>query len=131
MMIEGECLCGDVRYEGSGSPTDESNCHCTICRRANAAPFVPWFSISCEGFRFTSVEPAHFRSSERGVRSFCARCGTPLTFQLDELPNEIDVTTCSLDDPEQLPPRDHTHTDSRISWHTIGDGLPRFNGERD
>jgi hypothetical protein len=131
VAIEGGCLCGALRYEVVGTPTDESNCHCTVCRRANAAAFVTWFSIPSEGFRVTRGATAHFRSSERGVRGFCARCGTQLTFQLDELPGEIDVTTCSLDDPERLPPKDHTHTSGRISWQPIGDALPHFKGARE
>ena len=102
----------------------------SICQRTSAAAFVSWFSLPSAGFRFTSGTPSRFRSSERGERSFCPRCGTPLTFQLDELPQEIDVTTCSLAAPEQLPPRDHTQTGTKISWLEIGDKLPRFHGPR-
>jgi hypothetical protein len=49
---------------------------------------------------------------------------------LDHQQDEIDVTTCSLSDPEQLPPKDHTHTDEQLSWLAIGDELPRFSGRR-
>jgi len=31
-----------------------------------------------------------------------------LTFEHEDFLDEIDVTTCSLDDPERVPPRDHT-----------------------
>ena len=128
--IEGGCFCGYLSYRALGPATDETHCHCTICRRTSAAPSVAWFSVPSADFRFTRGEPQRFRSSERGERTFCPRCGTPLTFQLDHQQDEIDVTTCSLSDPEQLPPKDHTHTDEQLSWLAIGDDLPRFSGRR-
>jgi hypothetical protein len=53
-----------------------------------------------------------------------------LTFHSSRFPDEIDITLCSLDDPEQLQPKDHTHTSSQLSWVKLDDGLPRFSEER-
>ena len=50
----------------------------------------------------------------------------PLTFERDEYPDEIDVTTASLDDPEAMPPRDQTHTKTRLRWVCLADGLPTY-----
>src|SRR5262249_20218375 len=79
----------------------------SICRRTTGAPFVAWFSVHPGDFRIVKGEPMRFNSTEQGVRSFCSRCGTQLTFQHAELGDEIDVTTCSLDHPELVPPRDN------------------------
>jgi hypothetical protein len=65
-----------------------------------------------------------YRSSGAAVRSFCGRCGTQLTFQRDDAPSEVDITVCSLDDPEALTPEDHTFTRSRLTWIGLSDGLP-------
>jgi hypothetical protein len=129
-MLRGHCACGAVRYEVSASPLLETNCHCTICRRTSGAPFVTWFSVAETAFRITSGKPASFRSSDHGVRTFCAGCGTPLTFRSTEHPAGIDITTCTLDDPERVPPRDHTYTRSRLSWLQLGDELPVFPAQR-
>jgi hypothetical protein len=64
------------------------------------------------------------------MRSFCPRCGTQLTFENDAAAGEIDITTCSLDDPERLPPEDHTHTSSRLKWVKWADGLPEHQEAR-
>jgi hypothetical protein len=64
------------------------------------------------------------------VRSFCPRCGTPLTFESSHFPDEIDVTTCSLSDPETIPPKDHIHVSSKLSWVKLDAGLPAFPEER-
>jgi hypothetical protein len=122
----GGCFCGFVRYEAAGAVSSETGCHCTICRRTSGAPFVAWFTVPESAFRFVAGEPARFRSSDHGTRSFCPRCGTPLTFVSSRRPAEVDVTTCSLDEPEGVPPRDHTRTSSRLAWLELADGLPCF-----
>jgi hypothetical protein len=102
----------------------ETLCHCTFCRRVSGAPVVAWFSVRPDAFRVTKGQVKSFRSSPFAARSFCADCGTPISYQRDGL-NEMDVTTCSLDDPESVPPRDHTFVSNALTWAPIEDGLPR------
>ncbi len=128
--IEGGCLCGAVRYRVSGTPYDVTHCHCTLCRRASGAPFVSWASFRSVYFSFTTGEPSRFVSSTKAVRTFCHQCGTPLTFQLHEKPEELDVTICSMDTPEQVAPQDHTWTRSQLPWIRLADGLPRYETTR-
>jgi hypothetical protein len=110
----------------TGSPFHETNCHCSICRRTTGAPFVAWFSVRPFEFRFVEGDASRFRSSSKGTRSFCPHCGTQLTFQADDHPDEVDITTCSLDHPEAVPPRDHTHTSSKAQWIRLTDGLAQY-----
>src|SRR5512146_1460843 len=109
-MLNGGCFCGAIRYEAAGLPFDETNCHCSICRRTTGAPFVAWFSVPRSGFRLLSGELTQFKSTAKGTRCFCPHCGTQVTFEHEDFPDEIDVTICSLDEAETLPPRDHTQT---------------------
>ena len=125
-MLKGGCFCGWIRYEAAGTPFHETNCHCSICRRTTGAPFVAWFSVPRSRFRLLCGAPARFRSTAKGTRSFCPRCGTQLTFEHDEFPDEIDVTVCSLEQPERLPPKDHTHASSRLGWIRLADQLPEY-----
>jgi len=125
-IIEGGCLCGDVRYRASGIPYDITHCHCEICRKARGAPFVSWASFRTARFSFTTGEPAHFASSTKATRTFCRQCGTPLTFQLHGKLEEIDVTSGSMDAPERVAPQDHTWTRSQLPWIALADGLPRY-----
>lgn len=129
-MMQGGCFCGAVRYEVDGMPFHETNCHCSICRRTSGAPFVAWLSVSKTSFRFICGEPRRFRSSAKGTRRFCPRCGTPLTCELDDFPEEIDVTICSLDQPEAVPPKDHTRSSSQLKWVKLADGLPSYQESR-
>jgi hypothetical protein len=130
-MLRGGCFCGWIRYETAAEPFDQTNCHCSICRRTTGGTFVSWFSVRKADFHVLSGHPARFESSEHGSRTFCPRCGTQLTFESTRSPEEIDITTTSLDDPEQVPPRDHTRTSSQIGWLKPGDDLPRFREARE
>jgi hypothetical protein len=70
------------------------------------------------------------RSSPPVTRTFCASCGTPLTYRHDDYADTIDITTCSLDRPERFPPSHHSWLDHHVSWVKFGDGLPVFPGSR-
>jgi hypothetical protein len=125
-MLQGGCFCGRIRYEAAGRASHETNCHCSICRRTTGAPFVAWFSVRPSEFRFVQGHPSRFRSSSKATRSFCPHCGTQLTFQADDYPDQVDITTYSLDHPEAVPPRDQIYTSSKVQWIELADGLPQF-----
>ena len=129
-MLAGGCFCGAVRYEAEGTPFQRTLCHCSMCRGTSGAPCVAWFSVPRARFRFVRGEPTRFASSPQAVRSFCPRCGSQLTFASDAYAGEIDVTICTLDDPEALPPQDHTFVRSRLGWVKLADGLPEYEAAR-
>lgn len=128
-MLTGGCCCGAVRYEADGEPFDLCICHCEICRRTTGAPAVAWFTVRPEDLRLTKGEPARFASSATGSRQFCSTCGTQITFRDKRIPDEIDVTTASLDDPAAAPPVEHIWTRSRLPWMADLDRLPEHTME--
>ena len=127
--LAGGCFCGHVRYVARGTPFNSTVCHCVDCRRAAGSPTVAWFTVRPGELEFTAGEPRRFASSPGAERSFCPQCGTPLTFRHEGL-DEVDVTTCSLDDPDAVPPADHTRFAGKLGWDVPGDTLPRFPGKR-
>lgn len=124
--LSGGCACGAVRYEVSAEPFHRTLCHCADCRRAAGAPAVAWFSVHPRDLAFVAGAPTPHRSSPPVERGFCGRCGTQLTYRNDGYPDEVDVTTCSLDDPDAAAPRDHTFVSRRLHWMQVADGLPAY-----
>jgi hypothetical protein len=55
-----------------------------------------------------------FNASAQVTFTFWGVCGTSLIYQSDALPDEVDVTVCSLDDPNAVPTRDHTQAVSGV-----------------
>ena len=127
--VSGGCACGRTRYRARGVPRDRTLCHCTDCRRASAAPAVAWVTFRASEIEWT-LTPTVRQSSQRAMRGFCPDCGTQLSFFLVAEPNAVDLTLCSLDDPEALTPQDHTYTRSQLSWLQTADHWPRYETSR-
>ena len=96
-----------------------------MCRRASAAPVVPWLTVARADFAWTAGEPAVYRSSPGAERLFCGACGSQLVFRATAEPVTLDVTLASLDDPEAIRPIHHIWTTSGIAWFETADDLPR------
>lgn len=123
--IKGGCQCGAIRYRISGAPAMSALCHCTLCRRASAAPAVAWAMYSESQVDFLAESPALYESSPGCRRGFCARCGTQISFAAEYIPGLIDITICSLDHPERMPPALHYWDSERLPWAAFADSLPR------
>lgn len=113
---EGGCLCGAIRYRVIGAPTSSIICHCRTCRKAGAAPSVAWVRFDRQNFALLRGEPCRFGSSPAVVRTFCAVCGTPLTYASRDAPGEIDVTTISLDDETIHSPTREVWVSHKVAW---------------
>ena len=87
---------------------------------------LPFITLGMEQLVYTQGSPGAVRSSARVTRSFCGRCGSPLTYRTDDKPDKIDVMTCSLDDASAWPPTFHVWVSEKPAWHVIGDDLPAF-----
>jgi hypothetical protein len=122
--LEGGCLCGTVRYRVDGNPTVSAICHCRSCRKTASAPALPFLTFPVERFTFTLGSATNFHSSPGVTRSFCGRCGSPLTYRNDKEPETIDVMTCSIDDSEAFQPTYHIWTSHKLAWENLSDGLP-------
>jgi len=130
VFAEGGCYCGAVRYRAEGRPSNTMVCHCQTCRRVAAAPAVAWLTFPVAAFRITRGEPAEFSSSAPVRRTFCAGCGTPLTYRHRDHPDSLDVATCSLDSPGAFPPTHHSWLSHDLPWVKFGDGLPAYHESR-
>jgi hypothetical protein len=124
MELTGGCLCGSVRYTAEGPPRVHY-CHCAMCRKATGSAFavlawVPAQTLHWHG----SAARRERRSSPIAVRSFCPRCGTPLTLAYDDRPERLALHAGTLDQPGQFAPISHYGVESRLTWVDCGTGLP-------
>ncbi|MGH8193649.1 MAG: GFA family protein [Woeseiaceae bacterium] len=125
---EGGCLCGSIRYRITGQPVVLSLCHCRSCRLASGGPTLAWTVVRLSNFTLLSGKLTRFRSSPSVVRTFCCSCGTALTYQRDSWPNTIDVTTATLDEPDEFAPAKEIWVDHKLSWEPLIDAIPHFPG---
>ncbi len=79
--LSGGCLCGAVRFTAAPRDHELGACHCSMCRKWSAGPFL---ALECGGT--VKVEDATnlgvYRSSEWAERCFCKQCGAVLFYRL-------------------------------------------------
>jgi hypothetical protein len=92
---------------------------------------LPYVTFARDRFEVTRGEPVDFQSSPPVTRSFCGRCGTPLTYRHQQYADRIDVMMCSLDDPESFPPSEHLWVDHKLTWINLGDRLHAYRANRE
>lgn len=126
IVSEGGCLCGEVRYRIAGDPRSSSVCYCRSCRLASGAASVAWFVVSLDQFTLLKGSPTTFQSSAQVTRSFCARCGTPLSYQHTNDTGAIELTTATLDEPERWLPTLEIWHSHKLSWAASDPTLAHF-----
>jgi len=122
---EGGCLCGALRYRVSGDPLAATLCHCRSCRRASGGVTVAWAVFEKGAFEWLKGEPAEYSSSSGIHWRHCANCGSLVGYRRDSRPDDVDITTATLDDPGIFPPTVEIWTGDRIAWEALNPGLPK------
>ena len=110
-----------VRYRATGEPIYRANCHCANCRLAVGAQAVAWVTVRQSEFEFEKGSPRRFRTDTGVWRTFCEECGTSLTYEADARPAEIDLTTGSLDYPDNFRPTRDVFPEEKLSWVPLCD----------
>jgi len=106
-MVEGGCLCGDVRFTASGEPYRIGICHCLDCRKHHGALFYaaaifPEDAVTVEGAT----------GAYKG-RHFCRDCGSSVFARFGD---EVEIHLGALDAPDQFTPSYESWTVRREAW---------------
>ncbi|MGL1921310.1 MAG: GFA family protein [Hyphomicrobiales bacterium] len=129
-MINGSCLCGNIKFEITGEPFSLSYCHCSRCRKA-AGVYSAVLVGKADDLLITQGHDdiAKFSPGKdwKFERCFCKNCGTSLG---DMATGDIYVIAASalVDDPK-IRPSAHIHTASKPDWYEIIGDLQKFEGD--
>ncbi|KAK3082090.1 hypothetical protein LTS18_004679 [Coniosporium uncinatum] len=131
-VVKGGCRCGNIRYEARGAPSGIAYCHCQACRKLSGAAFMMFADFPVEAVKITLGRPTSLRLSKFAERTYCDKCGSPISMAYGEEPTEIAVTMGSLEDDSLTPEtwsevrRSHIFVREKAPWYEIpDDGLPR------
>ena len=128
MTMNGECLCGSVKYEITGSLGEVRYCHCLRCRQATGTAFSTNARIPEDQFKLIAGHDA-LTSYEMGPgihRHFCSRCGSPAFVKLDRDPGYVRPRIGALTGDVDVNIAAHVWVGSKADWHDITDDLPQF-----
>ena len=125
--MRGSCLCGDVKWEYSGTPQFMGACHCSMCRKAHGSAFATAIGADPDGYRVISGKDsiATYRSSPGLGRPFCARCGSPVAPDNPDAEFMILQAGC-LDDDPGIRLSANIFAASKAPWHEITESVARF-----
>lgn len=123
--VTGRCLCGTVRLHVAGDVIQSLHCHCESCRRATSSPVGSFFTIRRADAELWGETLTFFASSPGVRRGFCNRCGSPMSYQSDERPEEIDLYLASLEDAAGIVVDGHSYWNERVDWLQVVDDLPK------
>ncbi len=124
-MNRGSCLCGAVQFEAG--PFDSMvHCHCSMCRRHHGSLFATFVTAQRTGFRWISGEDEveTYRSSERGLRAFCRRCGSVVPSTLPGW-DVVFVPAGNVEGDPGIRPTLHMFAASAPAWFPLSGDLPR------
>ena len=113
--LTGGCQCGAIRYRLDVAPIRANICHCRMCQKAGAAPFMAFAAVPVDKFVVGRGVITTFASSDVAERGFCSLCGTPLTYRALKTA-DISVTILSLDDPNAVAPDTQLGVESQVHW---------------
>lgn len=122
--IAGGCLCGSVRYESDAEPLIVAVCHCTTCQKNSGSAFslnlgMPAAAVTMAGADLMTYEDRSGASGKPFYRSFCGRCGSPLSGKGDAYDGLLFLKAGTLDDPSWVRPTAHIWCAEKQPWVTI------------
>lgn len=121
----GGCLCGAVRFEVNPEKNEFDICHCGMCRKWSAGPFM---AVHCtDGMSLIEDSGlAWYQGSEWAQRGFCSKCGTSLFWRLSADPDAmLSVSVEALEDAEEFALGRHIYVDAQPPRYEFSGKNPR------
>ncbi len=126
-MIQGSCLCGEVRFEIEGKVSPIGQCHCSLCRKVSGAASNSVLLTARRSLSWVSGEDLIqvFTKMTNWTTSFCRVCGCPVP-ELRANGKLFAVPAGSLDDDPGTRVEQHIYVESRAVWDEIAGDAPQY-----
>jgi hypothetical protein len=127
-MVEGQCLCGKVRFEINGELGATRLCYCELCRRANGSAFSANVRVPASAYKLLSGRDVirEYESSPGAFRAFCSTCGSPVYARVVSDPDYTRVRLGTLAQEASAKVAAHVWVRSKPRWYEIADALPQI-----
>ncbi|MGA2290932.1 GFA family protein [Bradyrhizobium sp.] len=128
---EGRCLCGSVGFEIDVPARWAWHDHSKSSRRAHGAVYATYVGSWRKRFRITKGEAEIARYADettKTVRSFCARCGTPLIYERARSPHMVNIPRALFSGRTGRKPLYHVAIEELQEWAYTGEPLVPLKG---
>lgn len=113
---EGQCRCGQVRFQVRGEPILTMACHCTGCQRMTASAFSLSALYSSAAFEVIEGEPVIGGLHGVTRHFFCPHCMSWLFTRPEGLDEFVNVRSTMLDDAGLFPPYVEMYAGEKLPW---------------
>ena len=114
LKLTGRCMCGAVKISAATKEPDVAVCHCDMCRRWSAGPFM---EVTCQTVVFEGEDNiGRIRSSDWAERGFCSKCGSNLFYHIIDSP-EYQISAGLFEDQSVLRMALQVFTDSKPPFY--------------
>ncbi len=126
LNLTGRCMCGAVTINATARKPSVSVCHCDMCRRWSAGPFM---GVGCQSVTFQGEENvSRIRSSDWAERGFCNKCGSNLFYHVVEN-GDYQVAAGLFDDQSQMRLSLQVFTDAKPEFYAFSNQTRMMTGE--
>ncbi|HXP64802.1 MAG TPA: GFA family protein [Steroidobacteraceae bacterium] len=128
MKVDGQCHCGEIRYEAEIDPGKVGICHCNDCQILTGSAYR--VSVPASGnLKFLKGTPkVYIKTAESGnkrAQGFCADCGSPIYAADAHTPQIYYLRVGTLNQRAQLPPKRQIWCSAELPWAADIRGLER------
>jgi hypothetical protein len=125
------CVCGAVALEIDVPGVWAWHDHGEPSRRAQGCAYATYVGSWKSRFRMLAGE-AHLTryadAERRTVRSFCARCGTPMLYERASSPKIVNIPRALFESRTGREPRYHMNLSQKADWTWAGEPLGPLKG---
>jgi hypothetical protein len=129
--VPGRCQCGDVHVEIDFPARWAWHDHSAASRHAHGAAYATYVGSWRRRFRITLGESCltRFQDPVTGsIRSFCARCGTPITYERARSPHMVNLPRALFKTRTGRQARYHVAIEETPEWAYLGEPLSPLKG---
>jgi hypothetical protein len=127
----GACVCGAVRFEIDVPAVWAWHDHSAASRHAQGCAYATYIGSWKSRFRVLegAEQVTRYENPANGtVRSFCARCGTPLFYERPRSPKMVNIPRALFAERTGREPRYHMFMSEAADWTYMGEALAPLKG---
>jgi len=129
IILQGGCLCGDIRYQIQPPLLFVSQCCCRDCQKATGTGHTTIIGIHKDQLNLSGSPKIFTNKGDTGgsvSRHFCGNCGGRIFTSGDAPGDHIMVQAGSLDNPSDISPQSVIYVKDKPSWDKTDEQLPHF-----